>query len=423
MSSKKQIGISVAIIAVSVTVAAVQVRGNAEEADQGETGGHNHAAMAAGGDEAKPVHLNPEQARLIGVTYAQVERRVLRPRVRTVGSVTYDETRLASVNPKISGWAERLYVNFTGAPVKEGDPLLEVYSPQLVTAQEELLLAARLARSVEGGPESRAAANARQLLEAARRRLAYWDIPADEIRRIEETGEFRKTLLLRSPATGIVVAKNVVEGDRIMPGMVVFEIADLSTVWIDTDVYEKDLALVRDRLPATARFDAYPGREFPGRVAYVYPTVDMKTRTGQVRLELPNPGLELRPGMYAEVDISASAGPPTLVVPRGAVLTTGERSIVFVVASDGMLNPTEVVRGRTIGDDIEILKGLEDGQTVVSSASFLIDAESSLSAGMAGMPGMDMGGDEPAEPEMPGMDMGGAAAGSMDGSDHSSHGN
>ncbi|HZD06338.1 MAG TPA: efflux RND transporter periplasmic adaptor subunit, partial [Longimicrobiales bacterium] len=326
-----------------------------------------------------------------------------------LGTVAYDETRLATVNPKVDGWVEELFVDFTGAPVERGQPLLAVYSPKLVSAQEELVLAARLARDAG---EGRASENARALLESARRRLAYWDIPADEIRRIEDTGEITKTLTLRAPASGVVVEKNVVEGDRIMPGMTVYRVADLSRVWVEADVFEKDLALVHVGQEATASFETYPGRTFPARVTYVYPTVSMESRTGRIRLELPNPSLALKPGMYARIELDVPPGEPTLVVPRSSVLDTGARSLVFVRAEDGSLVPREVTPGRTAGREVEVLEGLQAGERVVSSAAFLVDAESNLGALTAGMPGMDMGegaaaGDDGA---MPGMEMDGAAA-------------
>lgn len=385
MSAKAQIGISIGVVAVAGIIAAVQLRGSDEQAASGGMKGHNHAAMAAGGDELKPVRLTRESARLIGVTFATAERRTLAPEVKTLGMVAYDETRLASLNPKIDGWVEHLYVDFTGAPVREGAPMLDLYSPKLVTAQEELILARRLADAAsEGG---RVSANAQGLLDSARRRLAYWDIPEDEIHAIEESGKVRKTLTLRAPASGIVVEKNVVEGDRIMPGMTVFRIADLSTVWLEAEVFEKDLALVREGQRATATFEAYPGRTFDARVTYVYPSVSMETRTGRIRLELPNPGLALRPGMYADIQLDVPAGPPLVVVPRSAVLSTGERSVVFVEASDGTLVPREVTTGRAVGREVAILSGVSEGDRVVSSAGFLIDAESNLGSAM----GEDMG--------------------------------
>lgn len=417
MNTKKQIVLSAGIVLVTVSLVAFQVSRGGEAAEQGGMEGHNHAAMSAGGDEAQPVMLDAEGARRIGVTYAAVERRDLPSFVETVGTVAYDETRLATVNPKIAGWVEKLYVDFTGAPVQAGQKLLDVYSPALVSAQEELILAARL--MAEAG-EGRASDNARQLLESSRRRLAYWDIPEDDIRRIEESGQPTKTLTLRAPASGIVVEKNVVEGDRIMPGMTVYRIADLSRVWIEGDVFEKDLGLVREGQGALVTFEAYPGKVFRGRVTYVYPSVSTQSRTGRIRLELANPGLALRPGMFAQVRLESEVRAPTLVVPRSAVIDTGKRVLVFVLGADGMLNPREVRMGRTEGRYQEILDGVSEGERVVSSAAFLVDAESNL--GQMAMPGMDMG--APGSEDMPGMDMGGTDSTDMEGMegmDHSGH--
>ncbi len=220
-----------------------------------------------------------------------------------MGFITYDETRMTAVSPKIDGWVERLFVDYTGAPVQAGDPLLEVYSPGLVTAQEELLLAHRLLEETAGASEARPRTNAQELVESARRRLAYWDIPEDEIRAIEQRGTVTKTLTLRAPSDGIVVEKNVVEGARIMPGADLYRLADLSRVWIDADVFEKDLSLVREGQAATVTLESYPGETFRGTIAYVYPTVSASARTGKMRLELANPGLKLKPGMYADVEV------------------------------------------------------------------------------------------------------------------------
>jgi RND family efflux transporter MFP subunit len=246
-----------------------------------------------------------------------------------------------------------------------------------VTAQEELILAARLASTAS---ESRSIQNAQALLESARRRLEYWDIPFDEIRAIEESGKVRRTLTLRSPASGIVMEKTVVEGDRIMPGMITFRIADLSTTWVEADVFEKDLDLVRVGQRAHVTFESFPGRSFAAQVTYVYPTVSVGARTGRVRLELPNTGEELRPGMYADVELSIAPGAPTLIVPRSAVLSTGTRVLVFVSGEGGALDAREVTVGRTSGREIEVLSGLSEGDRVVSSSAFLVDAESSLGA-------------------------------------------
>jgi Cu(I)/Ag(I) efflux system membrane fusion protein len=393
MSGIKQIVASVLLIGVAVAIVGVRLRSGASEAVV-EAGGHDMAAMSGGGGTMQPVVLDPEAARRIGVTMATVERRELTTLIRTVGTVAYDETRLASVSPKLEGWVERLHVDFTGAPVAAGQPLMDVYSPALVSAQEELILATRLVREASPG---RARTNAEQLLASSRRRLAYWDIPADVIRGIEESSEPSKTLTLRAPAGGIVVEKNVVEGDRIMPGMTLYRIADLSEIWIEAEVFEKDLGLVREGQQAVATFEAYPGRQFAGRVTFVHPTVSIQSRTARVRIELPNPNLALRPGMYASVELESLPTPPTLVVPRSAVIDTGQRTLVFVERADGALVPREVQAGRTSGRFMEILTGLSAGERIVSSAAFLVDAESNLGT-MAREPA------SPADSSMEGMD-------------------
>jgi Cu(I)/Ag(I) efflux system membrane fusion protein len=277
---------------------------------------------------------------------------------------------------------------------------MSVYSPMLVAAQEELILAARLVRESADGA---AAEGARNLLEAARRRLEYWDIPADEIARIESSGTPQKTLTLQAPASGVIVEKNVVEGARIMPGMDLYRIADLSTVWVEGEVFEKDLGFVSVGKAARVTLDAYAGEAWSGRVTYVYPTVDQEARTGRVRIELPNPGLRLKPGMYATMEFDASMEANVLRVPRSAVLSTGVRSLVFVRHDDGVLMPHEVTVGQAAGEYVQILTGLTVGQVVVASANFLVDAESNLGAAMKDMapfeagaaPGADAGDSAP----------------------------
>ena len=416
MKTRNQIILALALVLTAIGAVAITGFGSQDQ-EAGASGmeGHDHSAMAAGADEAQPVSLSPEAGRRIGVTYATVTRGTLERVVRTVGFVTYDETRLTTVNPKIDGWAERLFVDFTGAPVRAGQPLLEVYSPALVTAQEELILARNLLEESRDRGGDRSVENARELLSAARRRLAYWDIPEEAIRAIEESGEVSKTMTLRAPADGIVVEKSVVEGDRIMPGMDLYRLADLSRVWIDAEIFEKDLSLVRNGQHAVVSFEAYPGETFHGTVTYVYPTVSTATRTGKIRLELPNPELRLKPGMYAEVELQSPALQETLLIPRTAVLQTGERSVVFHRMEGGQLHPVEVVTGLRSGDAVQLLSGLKEGDTVVASATFLIDAESNLGAAMAGMAGM-------AGMDHSGMDMGDEEGGeTMDPMDHSGH--
>ncbi len=398
MTTRKQILISAGIVgAAAVVLAIFAVTGPAGEVAEGGMGGHDHAAMlAAGGDELRPVRLDPEGARRIGLAYAMVEYGPLLSTVRVVGVVSFDETRLVDVSPRVEGWAEELYVDFTGAPVRRGEPLLALYSPVLVAAQEELILARRLADELAGAggdtggaAGGRAAENARELLEAARRRLAYWDIAADQIEAIERSGAPQRALVLRAPAGGLVVEKNVVRGSRVLPGTSLYRIADLSRVWVEGEVFEKDLGLVRVGRRVRVSLDAYPGRGFEGTVTYIHPTLSPESRTGRIRVELPNPDLQLKPGMYANLTFEAPIHQEGLHIPRSAVLTTGTRSVVFVRASDGSLVPREITVGGAAGGHVEVLAGLAAGEVVVSSANFLVDAESNL--GMA-LDGMDMDG-------------------------------
>lgn len=392
MNTRKQILVSAALVGVALgTVGLYSAIASPERASEAMQG-HDHAAMAAdAGEEARPVQLDAEAARRIGVTYATATLKPLQREVRTVGSVTFDETQLVNVNPRIEGWIERLQVDFTGASVLRGQPLMEVYSPMLVSAQEELLLARRLVDEARAGGSGRALESATELLEAARRRLRYWDISADEIAHIEQSGTPRRTLTLRSPASGVVVEKTAIEGSRIMPGMDLFRIADLSRVWIDGEVFEKDLGLVRLGQHAAVTFEAYPGEVFDAVVTFVYPSVSLESRTGRVRLELANPGLRLKPGMYAQVALHRSSEREALVIPRSAVHYTGTRSLVFVRHGETLM-PHEVTTGHVAGSEVEILSGIEPGMEVVSSANFLVDAESNMGASLGSMPGMDMEG-------------------------------
>ena len=355
-----------------------------------------HARMAggaaadttrAGGRE--PVHLTFEQARSIGVTYTTVTRGPLERTVRTVGQVAPAEPNLADITPKIDGFVDELFVDATGAAVRRGQPLLTIYSPMLVAAQQELLTADRLAASVDTS-DAEASRNAQELVTASRRRLAYWDISPDQIDRLERTGEVTKTLTLQARFDGIVLDKMVVKGQAVMPGMKLYRLADLSTVWIEGEVFEQDLGFMRVGAPARVEVATYPGRSFAGRVRFVYPTVDEQSRAGRVRVVLPNLDDLLKPGMYATLFFDVRLGADVLSLPAEAVVMTGERNLVFVVGKEGALEPREVVLGPRAADRLQILRGVAEGERVVASANFLIDAESRLAtgAGMAGMPGM-----------------------------------
>jgi Cu(I)/Ag(I) efflux system membrane fusion protein len=354
----------------------------------------------AADSNGSPVMLTPEAAKRIGVTYAVVERGSLTAEVRTVGLVAYDETRVKTIAPKIDGYVEQLFVAFTGQPVEENDSLLRISSPMLVTAQEELLLAKKLAADVSNGsPET--VRNAESLLSGARRRLKYWDVPDEDVARVERTGEVQKTLTLRSPLRGVVVQKNVSSGQRIMAGDAVYQVADLREVWLEGEVFERDLAVTRLGQMVTAEFAAMPGHSRQGRIVYVSPTISAETRTTKIRVALSNADLVLKPGMYATIHIRGEARSNVLSVPRSAVLVTGKRVLVFVKDADGKLTPREVELGGNTDDRVEIIRGVASGETVVASATFLVDAESNLGSAlhaMANMPGMDVGTPKPAAP-------------------------
>jgi Cu(I)/Ag(I) efflux system membrane fusion protein len=358
----------------------------------GKAGPAAPLARTVADSSGSPVMLTPEAANRIGVTYAVVERGSLTAEVRTVGVVAFDETRVKTIAPKIEGYVEQLFVAFTGQPVEENDPLLRIYSPMLVTAQEELLLAKKLAADVsKGSPE--AVRNAESLLSGARRRLKYWDIPDEDVARVERTGEVQKTLTLRSPLRGVVVQKNVSSGQRIMAGDAVYQVADLREVWLEGEAFERDLAAMRLGQTVIAEFAALPGQPRQGRILYVSPTISAETRTTKIRVALSNADLMLKPGMYATLTIRGDARTNVLSVPRSAVLVTGKRVLVFVKGADGTLAPREVELGGNTDERVEILRGVKVGETVVASATFLVDAESNLGSAlsaMANMPGMDM---------------------------------
>jgi Cu(I)/Ag(I) efflux system membrane fusion protein len=323
-----------ALALVGAAAGAVVALGAAGSDEGGDAAGHAHGAAARPAAGGGPVRLDAESARRIGITYAAARVQAMGATVRAVGNVTYDETRLSVVDPKIEGWVERLHVDFLGAPVRRGEPLMDVYSPMLVAAQEELVLARRLADRSAGGSAA-AADRAAQLLESSRRRLRYLDVPAAVVAAVERSGVPRRTITLRAPASGVVVEKSVVAGMRVMPGMALYRIADLSRVWVEGEVFERDMGSVRRGQHARLTFEAFPGETFEARVAYLYPTLSAEARTGRVRLELDNPGGRIRPGMYASIELRPAEARRAVVVPRGAVHQTGERAVVFVRGADG----------------------------------------------------------------------------------------
>lgn len=358
----------------------------AEMAKMG-SGGNQGAIDSAGMLARQPVHLTPADERAMGVVYTTVDRETLTKTVRTVGEVLTPEPNLTDVTPKVGGFVEHLFADATGAAVRRGEPLLALYSPQLVSAQEEFLVALRLAARMDSS-SGEAWHSAQATLSAARRRLAYWDISAAQIAQLEQSGTVTKTLTLASPATGIVLRKDVVEGQQVVAGQRLYQIADLRDVWVEGEVFEQDLQLLRDGAQAHIEIAGRPGEHLMGRVSFIYPTMDVRSRTNKVRLTMPNPGLQLKPGMYATIFFDVVIGRDVVAIPQSAVIVTGERNVVFVRGADGMLRSQEVVLGPRAGEKVQVLDGLVPGQVIVSSANFLVDAESRLASPGDNMPGM-----------------------------------
>lgn len=350
------------------------------------------------------VKLTADQVRRFGITFGTAEIRPLTAETRTTGVITFDETRIAQVAPKFSGFAERLHVNFTGQPVRRGQPLLEIYSPELVAAQQELLLAGQLQRDIGRSPVPGVSGNSGDLVAAARRRLQLWDISEGQINEILRTGRVRRTLTLFAPVSGVVVEKKLLQGQATMAGEALYTIADLSNVWVDVQLREADAAAVSAGSAAAIEVTGLPGRSFNGRVTYVYPTLDSVSRAIRARVAVANTGGALKPGMYATVRL-LTPGRSTLTVPNSALLRTGERNVVFVDMGNGELMPHDVEIGRTATDYVEILAGLEAGQRVVTSAQFLLDSESNLGEVMKAMMGQMGAGDKRTMSDMPGMNM------------------
>jgi len=302
--------------------------------------------------------------------------------VRAVGKFQLDERRQHTVTTKFEGYIEKLHVNATGQPVKRGQPLMEVYSPELVSAQEEYLIAWKGRQSLKNGTEESQTGVA-QLAEGALKRLRNWDISDAQLQRLQREGKATHTLTLYSPASGVVLEKAAVQGMRFMPGEPLFKIADLSAIWLLADVFEQDLALVHVGQSVKISVDAYPEKELTGKIAYIYPTVTPETRTAKVRVELANPGGMLRPDMYANVQLVSGHGKAkALTVPDSAVIDSGTRQVVLVQRAEGLFEPREVKLGMRSDGYAEVLQGLSEGENVVVSANFLIDAESNLKAAL-----------------------------------------
>lgn len=329
------------------------------------------------------IRIDPVMMQNIGVRTAPVVVEPLSRTLRTTGRFEMDEQGSHTVSLKVSGWIEQLHADFEGAIVQRGQPLLDLYSPDLVATQEEYLLALRNVERLQGSP---AADDARRLLEAARRRLAYWDLGEDQIRTIEETGEPQRTLRFYAPNSGEVMQKQVVEGQFVQAGAPLMRIVDISRIWLMVDVYEQDLAWIRPGIEAVVELPYQPGTTYRGRVDYVYHMLETETRTARARITLPGRhGGPFRPGMYATVRIEGGKTSPTPVVPEEAVVRTGEREVVILALGDGRFIPADVVTGVESGGRTQILSGLQGGEQVVTSAQFLIDSESRLRSAIGSM--------------------------------------
>ena len=329
------------------------------------------------------VQISPERQQLIGVRIGTVEKRLLQKVIRTNGRVEFDEKRLTTISPKIGGWIEDLYVDFTGAPVKKGAPLLTLYSPELVSTQEEYLAALRARQELAASPYPEVAASGNALVESARRRLRLWDISEEQIRELEQTGQVRKSLTLYSPYSGIVLEKMAFKGMRVEPGMALYKLADLTVVWLIADIYEYELPLIRLGQQASINLSYLPGEAFTGKAVFIYPYLDAQTRTARVRFEFANPRGTLKPEMYAGVEITIRLG-DKVAVPEGAIIDTGIRKVAIVEKGAGYFEPRDVKLGTKAGDYYEVLDGLKVGERVVTSANFLIDSESKLKEAIGG---------------------------------------
>lgn len=330
------------------------------------------------------VKISIDRIQKLGVRTEQVSMRALTRTVRAVATVQADERRLHIVAPRFEGWIERLHVNTTGQAVRKGDPLMDVYSPDLITAQHEYLIARRGTKDVEdGGLEVQAGME--RLTESALQRLRNWNISGADLKILEQEGQFTHSVIFRSPVSGVVLEKRAIQGQRFMAGEMLYQIADLSRVWVLADVFEQDLATIHRSQTATIRVEAYPDKVFPGEVTFIYPTVNPETRTASVRIELPNPQGLLKPAMYGKVEFVSTQGKDrVLAVPESAVLDAGTTQSVLMDLGEGRFEPRLVKLGKHANDYVEVLDGLKAGEMVVVKANFLIDAESNFKAALSG---------------------------------------
>lgn len=346
------------------------------------------------------VTIDPVTVQNIGVRTATVERRPLYRNVRTVGRIDYDETRMTDVNTKISGWVENLHVDFTGQVVTKGQPLLEIYSPELVAAQEEYLTTLDYHRRLQASAAANVIRGAHDLLQAAAQRLRYWDITAAQIAELERSNTVRRTMTIYSPQQGIVTHKSVFDGQHVKSGEHLYRIAELSTVWIQADIYEYELPWIHTGQQATVSLSYLPGQKFTGQITYIDPYLDPRTRTASARIVLNNPTGGLKPGMYADVEIEAPVSADAVVVPVQAIIHSGRRRVAIVSLGEGRFQPRNITVGVEADGQYQVLEGLREGETIVTSSQFLIDSESNLKSAVSAMRGPEGDGSKVMAAEM-----------------------
>lgn len=338
-------------------------------------------AMAPHEAELVPVQLSPERLQGIGVRTGQVESRTVEDEIHVTGNVAIDETRLSTVQVRYSGYIQKVFADATYQYLRKGQPLFTIYSPDLVATEREYLVAKQNQQRVAQSTIPGVTEGAASLLEAATERLKQWGVPQREIARLESTGAIQQELEVDSPVSGYITERNALPNLTVQPETRLYSVADLSTVWVLAEVFQNDLGRIKVGDRASLTVDSYPGRTFEGRVNFIYPQVDMTTRTARARLVFPNPGLKLTPGMFVNVTLKVAMG-KQLVIPATGVLQSGTRQIVFVSREDGYIEPREVQLGSRAGDDFIVLKGLKIGEEIVTSANFLIDSESQLQAAL-----------------------------------------
>jgi Cu(I)/Ag(I) efflux system membrane fusion protein len=321
--------------------------------------------------------VSPERQQMIGVTYAKITRKSVHQNIRAVGTVTYDKQRHWDFVSRVEGYIQKLQVFSRGEVVQEGQPLLTIYSPDLLTAQSEFLGALRAREEAAHSGQTATSSSVDALLESAKRRLRLWNITDQQIAEMEKSGKAADTLTLHSPFKGVVQSLQVDQGRRVMLGEHLVEIVDLSLVWVWGEFYQDELPLLKTGLTVAITSSSYPGETFRGSIALIDPFLDEAKRTGRIRIDVPNPDLKLRPEMFVDVEVEIPSG-EALVIPVSAVLPTGNRFLTFLDKGQGRIEPRFLQLGRKVADDYIINAGLDEGETVIASANFLIDAESKV---------------------------------------------